>query len=451
MNLFQIATRGIDLDSAPITPDDESPREGFRFEEPAQPQQRLRLPAELDEVFALAAQEYEIDPDVLRGIAYAESRFNPDIISGKVKSKAGAIGLMQFMPETAKEYGIEPTDPTQAIIGAAAYLRKSLDKFGGDYERAVASYNWGPNRKAYDSEDWTSKAPAETQKYLQTVFNAAGRFKDGSAERGLPQGVTPSKAGAGRGVVNPTLDAPVTDTGDETARLAARYKAPRIERTYGEAVSDTGAQLVEGVNNILGAPASLVAPDSGMAQFFKGNADTARDWQSDAIKQRTASASAAIDKAGEDGIIAQMLEAAKQYSTDPALAARFVVTNLPSMIPGIGAAKLAQVALLARGATLAQAASTATTVAGGMNAVLNAGGARGEAFEDIKATLIKQGIPEAQAIQQALKDSLLPAAVGGVAGSGVHPAGLAGDAIDCVVGSVDFNGFEKTGSDIGVA
>jgi hypothetical protein len=226
MNLFQIATRGIDLDSAPITPDDESPREGFRFEEPAQPQQRLRLPAELDEVFALAAQEYEIDPDVLRGIAYAESRFNQDIISGKVKSKAGAIGLMQFMPETAKEYGIEPTDPTQAIIGAAAYLRKSLDKFGGDYERAVASYNWGPNRKAYDSEDWTSKAPAETQKYLQTVFSAAGRFKDGQAERGLPQGVTPSKAGAGRGVVNPTLDAPVTDTGDETVRLAARYKAP---------------------------------------------------------------------------------------------------------------------------------------------------------------------------------------------------------------------------------
>jgi len=92
MNLFQIATRGIDLDSAPITPDDESPREGFRFEEPAQPQQRLRLPAELDEVFALAAQEYEIDPDVLRGIAYAESRFNPDIISGKVKSKVNAAG-----------------------------------------------------------------------------------------------------------------------------------------------------------------------------------------------------------------------------------------------------------------------------------------------------------------------------------------------------------------------
>jgi hypothetical protein len=245
MNLFQIATRGIDLDSAPITPDDESPREGFRFEEPAQPQQRLRLPAELDEVFALAAQEYEIDPDVLRGIAYAESRFNQDIISGKVKSKAGAIGLMQFMPETAKEYGIEPTDPTQAIIGAAAYLRKSLDKFGGDYERAVASYNWGPNRKAYDSEDWTSKAPAETQKYLQTVFSAAGRFKDGQAERGLPQGVTPSKAGAGRGSVSPGM----TNTQDVQAvgRTQQQPTLPADTSAVGSVGSAINTGLAKGV------------------------------------------------------------------------------------------------------------------------------------------------------------------------------------------------------------
>ena len=209
MNLYRLATEGIDLDALPLE-ESQQPRASFQFEPSTRTPDRIQAPGELDDVFNFAAQEFGVDVDVLRGIAYAESRFNPDIISGKVKSPAGAIGLMQFMPETAKEYGIDPTDPVQAIIGGAAYLRKSLDKFDGDYERAVASYNWGPNRKAYDSEDWASKAPAETQKYLMTVFDAAGRFKDGASEQTaitrpetqatpLPAGVAPSAAGGGRG------------------------------------------------------------------------------------------------------------------------------------------------------------------------------------------------------------------------------------------------------------
>lgn len=214
MNLFSLATDGVDLDALPLE-QSQQPRASFRFSESSEPA-RLRLPRELDDVFSFAANEYGVDVDVLRGIAYAESRFNPDIISGKVKSPAGAIGLMQFMPETAQEYGIDPTDPVQAIMGGAAYLRKSLDKFDGDYERAVASYNWGPNRKAYDSEDWASKAPQETQKYLMTVFGAVGKFKDGAAEQPaasseptqatpLPAGVAPSTAGGGRGSVSPGM------------------------------------------------------------------------------------------------------------------------------------------------------------------------------------------------------------------------------------------------------
>lgn len=214
MNLFSLATDGVDLDALPLE-QSQQPRASFKFAEASEPA-RLRLPRELDDVFGFAAQEYGVDVDVLRGIAYAESRFNPDIISGKVKSPAGAIGLMQFMPETAQEYGIDPTDPVQAIMGGAAYLRKSLDKFDGDYGRAVASYNWGPNRKAYDSEDWASKAPQETQKYLMTVFGAVGKFKDGAAEQPaankepmqatpLPAGVAPSTAGGGRGSVSPGM------------------------------------------------------------------------------------------------------------------------------------------------------------------------------------------------------------------------------------------------------
>lgn len=257
MNLYRLATEGVDLDALPLE-ESQQPRASFQFEPSTRTPERIQAPGELDDVFNFAAQEYGVDVDVLRGIAYAESRFNPDIISGKVKSPAGAIGLMQFMPETAKEYGIDPTDPVQAIIGGAAYLRKSLDKFDGDYERAVASYNWGPNRKAYDSEDWASKAPAETQKYLMTVFDAAGRFKDGASEQTattrpetqatpLPAGVTPSAAGGGRGVISPG------DINTKLTRTAVPdMTAGSVARDVASGVLQIGPTVVQGVGDLIG-------------------------------------------------------------------------------------------------------------------------------------------------------------------------------------------------------
>jgi hypothetical protein len=178
MNLFQLATDGIDLDTLPSGSQSEVPHTPIAFDAPRQ-SGAVSVPQEFEDVFNAAAQEYDVDADVLKGIAYAESRFNPDIVSGKVKSPVGAIGLMQFMPETAsKEFGIDPTDPVQSIFGAAAYMRKSLDKFDGDYEKAVASYNWGRNRSTFNESDWTSKLPKETSDYLGRVFEAAGQLKD---------------------------------------------------------------------------------------------------------------------------------------------------------------------------------------------------------------------------------------------------------------------------------
>ena len=215
MNLYSLLrSEGVDLDALPFESAEPAPRQQFQFTTPYEGQ-RLRAPADFDKVFQDAGDAYGVDPYILKSIAFAESRFNPDIISGKVKSPAGAIGLMQFMPDTAKEYDIDPTNPVEAIFGAAAYMRQSLDKFDGDYGKAVASYNAGRNRKSFDSEDWDLKLPAETQKYMQTVFSAVTGFKDGVADV-------------------PTPPAKVPDTGDETARLAARYKAP-VQR---EAVPD---------------------------------------------------------------------------------------------------------------------------------------------------------------------------------------------------------------------
>lgn len=197
---------------------------------------------------------------------------------------------------------------------------------------------------------------------------------------------------------------------------AERPKAKRPERSWAQAAADTGVQLAEGVNTIAGAVPNLVAPESGAAKFFRDNAQFWREKQSEPLKARIADADRRIDAAGEDGVISQVAEAASTYFADPALAARFVVTNLPSMLPGLGAAKLAQAAALARGASAVRAAQVATTAAGAANAALNAGGARGEAFEDIKRTLEAQGLTPEEAEKRALADSRVVAAVGGVAG-----------------------------------
>jgi len=205
---------------------------------------------------------------------------------------------------------------------------------------------------------------------------------------------------------------------------AAAPPAAPAERTGWEAVKDTGAQLAEGANTVLGAVPSLIAPEGKVAQFFSDNADYWRNMQSEPLKARAQAAGAKIDEAGQNGIVAQIVEAAKQYTSDPGLAARFVTTNLPSMIPGIGAAKVAQAAALARGATAVRAGTAATGAAAGANAVLNAGGARGEGFEDIRDTLIKQGVSPEEATDLALRDSRVIAAVGGLAGALSGATGL---------------------------
>jgi hypothetical protein len=218
-------------------------------------------------------------------------------------------------------------------------------------------------------------------------------------------------------------------------------------RTWGEAASDTAVQLAEGVNSIAGAIPNLVAPEGEVAGFFRDNADFWRDKQSEPIKERIAEADKAIDKAGEDGVIAQISEAAGQYFSDPVLASRFVVTNLPSMIPGMAATKLSHAAALARGASAGRAASVATTAGGGVNAALNAGGARGEAFEDIKRTLESQGYSPEQAEQMALSDSRVAAAVGAAAGFISGKTGLEGS----IVGKVGAGGALKAGGRAAVA
>ena len=91
-----------------------------------------------------AASRHQIDPDFVASVVKAESGFNPLAISSK-----GAEGLMQLMPETAVNFGVENAfDPAANVEGGTRYLRQLLDQYGGDAVKALAAYNAGPQRVA---------------------------------------------------------------------------------------------------------------------------------------------------------------------------------------------------------------------------------------------------------------------------------------------------------------
>lgn len=109
-----------------------------------------------------AAQRYRISPDLIDAIAHTESRYNP-----KALSRKKALGIMQIMPDTAAQLGVNPADPKENILGGAAYLRWLLDRFNGDLVRAIAAYNAGPG--AVEKAKGVPRY-RETQNYVYSVL-----------------------------------------------------------------------------------------------------------------------------------------------------------------------------------------------------------------------------------------------------------------------------------------
>jgi soluble lytic murein transglycosylase-like protein len=87
-----------------------------------------------------AAASYGINSELVDAVAWQESRYNP-----RARSSAGAIGVMQLMPGTARQLGVtNPHDIGQNVAGGAAYLREQLERFGNNVPLALAAYNAGP-------------------------------------------------------------------------------------------------------------------------------------------------------------------------------------------------------------------------------------------------------------------------------------------------------------------
>jgi|SRR5687767_1462209 len=115
-----------------------------------------------DALIKEAARRYRIEPGLIRSVMQTESAFNAVAVSS-----AGAMGLMQLMPDLALELGVtDPFDPRENVMAGARHLRRLLDAHGGDVTLALASYNAGEGTVAR----FGAVPPyPETQDYVQRV------------------------------------------------------------------------------------------------------------------------------------------------------------------------------------------------------------------------------------------------------------------------------------------
>lgn len=123
------------------------------------------------QTFSKAEAENGIPPLMLARLAYQESRFRADIISGQTVSSAGALGIMQIVPRWHPD--VNPLDPVAAIHYAGKYLRQLYNQFG-TWERALQAYNWGPGNLANYLSGNISTMPTETANYSRQILAEIG-------------------------------------------------------------------------------------------------------------------------------------------------------------------------------------------------------------------------------------------------------------------------------------
>ena len=116
---------------------------------------------EIDNIILRMADQYGVDPSLIKAVISVESNGNPRAVS-----RAGAQGLMQLMPKTAAELGVtDPFDPVQNIEAGTRYLSRLLDRYQGNQKLALAAYNWGLG----NLEKNPSSMPKETRNYIVRV------------------------------------------------------------------------------------------------------------------------------------------------------------------------------------------------------------------------------------------------------------------------------------------
>lgn len=137
-------------------------------------------------------QQYGLPSGLLAAVMKQESAGNPDAASAR-----GAQGIFQFMPDTAKQYGINPLDPSESAVGAARMYSDLSKQYNGDVPSMLAAYNWGSgNLNKYG----LANAPQETRDYINKIAPQVGQqytqADTGTMTDADPQNITPDMAQA---------------------------------------------------------------------------------------------------------------------------------------------------------------------------------------------------------------------------------------------------------------
>lgn len=144
----------------------------------------------LNEVVNIASAAYHLDPDLVNSVIHAESGFNAHAVSPK-----GARGLMQLMPGTASQLGVNDSfDPQANVTGGSRYLRELLERYDFDLVKALAAYNAGPDRV----EQYRGVPPfRETRAYVARIvheYNTKKTAQEKAAKQKAASARAPSKA-----------------------------------------------------------------------------------------------------------------------------------------------------------------------------------------------------------------------------------------------------------------
>ncbi len=124
-----------------------------------------------DDIIREASLHHGLQFELIKAIVHAESSFNPNAIS-----RAGAIGLMQIMPENLNAFGInDPFDPRDNVMGGTRYLKQLMKKYNSDLSLSLAAYNAGPG--AVDKYNDIPPYP-ETKNYVEKVLKYYALYRN---------------------------------------------------------------------------------------------------------------------------------------------------------------------------------------------------------------------------------------------------------------------------------
>lgn len=136
---------------------------------------RVRYPLEYEQIVTAHARNYDLQPELLAAVVYVESRFQPDVVS-----PAGAVGLMQLLPDTAKGIALRTggyrfvvsdlRNPELNVRYGSWYLDHLRDRYGGDLRLALAAYHAGQGYVDRWLDEGSGIAFPETREYVDEVL-----------------------------------------------------------------------------------------------------------------------------------------------------------------------------------------------------------------------------------------------------------------------------------------